>query len=124
METQETKINESILDSIKKLLGITADNTDFDEMIIMHINTAFTNLLQLGIGPMTGYKISSKDNKWSEFLSAYDQLESVKTYVYLKTKVVFDPPLNSSVLESFNANIKELEFRLDVMGEKNRIGGV
>lgn len=124
METQETKINESILDSIKKLLGITADNTDFDEMIIIHINSAFTNLLQLGIGPTTGYKISSKDNKWSEFLSAYDQLESVKTYVYLKTKVVFDPPLNSSVLESFNANIKELEFRLDVMGEKNRIGGV
>lgn len=108
-------MEESILISIKKLLGISDDYTQFDEDIIMHINTVFLNLNQLGVGPEEGFSIEDDSAEWSEFIGDNNaQLQAVKSYIYLKVKLLFDPPLSSSVIESMNRMIAELEFRLNV----------
>lgn len=112
-------VSESILLSIKKLLGILENDTHFDTDIMIHINSTFTTLLQLGVGPKSGYRITSSENKWTEFIQDDDQLDSVKTYVYLKVKLLFDPPLNSFLVDSFKESIKELEWRLNVATEEN-----
>lgn len=104
---------DSILKSIKKLLGITEEYTHFDPDIIMHINSAFFTLNQLGVGPDSPFVISGVEDEWSDFNSNTD-LESVKSYIYLKVRVLFDPPTNSSLLSSIQENIKELEWRLNV----------
>lgn len=108
---------ESILDSIKKLLGISDEYTQFDSDIIMHINTVFMNLTQLGVGPETGFFIEDNSAVWSDFVDLENeiQLNAVKTYVYLKVKLLFDPPLSSSVVQSINNMILELEWRLNAV---------
>lgn len=110
---------ESILDSIKKLLGISDDYTQFDSDIIMHINTVFMNLTQLGVGPDEGFFIEGSTEEWNDFVDteATAQFNAVKTYVYLKVKLLFDPPLSSAVIESTNRMISELEWRLNVAAE-------
>ena len=108
---------ESILTSTKKMLGITEEYTHFDDDIIMHINSVFMILTQLGIGPTKGFAIQSKDAVWSDFISEDDNLEAVNTYVYLKVKLLFDPPLTSSVSDSMGRLINELEWRLNVASE-------
>lgn len=105
----------SILTSIKKLLGIQEDYTHFDADIIMHINTAFLTLSQIGVGPSKGFMIEDKDDFWDDFIT--EDLEAVKTYVYLKVRLLFDPPNSSSVMESMNRQISELEWRLNVAAE-------
>ena len=110
-------MNDSILLSIKKLMGITKSDTNFDTDLIIHINSVFSILHQLGVGPVDGYKIEDSSNEWNEFIDDEDKLDSVKTYVYLKVKSVFDPPLNGALMESFKETIKELEWRLNVTGE-------
>lgn len=105
---------ESILTSIKKLLGISEDYTQFDNDLIMHINTVFLNLTQLGVGPEEGFSIQNANDTWSDFIDNNAQLQAVKSYMYLKVKLLFDPPLSSSVIESMNRMISELEFRLNV----------
>lgn len=105
---------ESILTSIKKLLGITEEYTHFDTDIIMHINTVFMILNQLGVGPEKCFRITGNSEIWDDFLLDNLDLESVKTYIYLKVKLVFDPPLSSAVAESMNRMINELEWRLNV----------
>lgn len=105
---------ESILTSIKKLLGISEDYTQFDSDLIMHINTVFLNLTQLGVGPEEGFSIQNENDAWSDFIDNNTQLQAVKSYMYLKVKLLFDPPLSSSVIESMNRMIAELEFRLNV----------
>lgn len=105
---------ESILTSIKKLLGIEEEYTQFDADIIMHINTVFLNLTQLGVGPDEGFFIEDDTAIWEDFIGDSSQLQAVKTYVYLKVKLLFDPPLSSSVIESMNRMIAELEWRLNV----------
>ena len=105
---------DSILTSIKKLLGIAEEYTQFDEDIIMHINTVFLNLTQLGVGPEEGFAIENDAASWEDFINDSIQLQAVKTYVYLKVKLLFDPPLSSSVIESMNRMIAELEWRLNV----------
>ena len=105
---------ESILTSIKKLLGIEEEYTQFDADIIMHINTVFLNLTQLGVGPAEGFLIEDDSATWDDFIGDSNQLQAVKTYVYLKVKLLFDPPLSSSVTESINRIISELEWRLNV----------
>lgn len=105
---------ESILTSIKKLLGIEEEYTQFDADIIMHINTVFLNLTQLGVGPSEGFLIEDDTAIWEDFIGDSSQLQAVKTYVYLKVKLLFDPPLSSSVIESMNRMIAELEWRLNV----------
>lgn len=106
---------DSILTSIKKLLGIAEEYTQFDEDIIMHINTVFLNLTQLGVGPEEGFAIENDAASWEDFINDNTQLQAVKTYVYLKVKLLFDPPLSSSVIESMNRMIAELEWRLNVV---------
>lgn len=110
---------ESILTSIKKLLGISEEYDQFDADIIMHINSVFLNLTQLGVGPSKGFFIKDKSAEWSDFVNVEDnaQLQAIKTYVYLKVKLVFDPPLSSSVIESINRQIAELEWRLNAAVE-------
>lgn len=109
---------ESILTSIKKLLGITEDYEHFDTDIIIHINSVFMVLSQLGVGPDKGFSISDKFKTWSEFLPEGDpRFESVKTYMYLKVKLLFDPPLSSIVAEAMNRQISELEWRINVAAE-------
>ena len=108
---------DSILTSIKKLLGITEEYEHFDTDIIIHINSAFATLTQLGVGPSDGYSIENKDDYWSDFIKDSRRLEAVKSYVYLKVKILFDPPASSVVMESINRQINELEWRLNVTVE-------
>lgn len=110
---------DSILTSIKKLLGITEEYTQFDDDIIMHINSVFLNLHQLGVGPEDGFSISDATAVWEDFTSLASNipLNAVKSYVYLKVKLLFDPPLSSAVIESTNRMISELEWRLNVAVE-------
>ena len=103
----------SILTSIKKLLGVAEDYSEFDEDIMTHINSVFLNLTQLGVGPEEGFMIENNTAEWEDFISNSVQLQAVKTYVYLKVKLLFDPPLSSSVTESINRMIAELEWRLN-----------
>jgi len=107
---------DSILTSIKKLLGISEDYTQFDDDIIMHINTVFLNLTQLGVGPETGFSIEDDSAEWSDFIDIESnaQLHAIKTYMYLRVKLLFDPPLSSAVIDSTNRIISELEWRLNV----------
>lgn len=108
----------SILQSIKKLLGIPEDYDHFDSDIIIHINSAFSVLAQLGVGSEDGFSINDETAKWDEFIPDENQLlQNVKTYVYLKVRIVFDPPLSSAVLECLKEQIKELEWRLQVASE-------
>ena len=108
---------ESILTSIKKLLGITEEYDQFDPDIIMHINSVFMILTQLGVGPAEGFSIEDDTAVWTDFIQDVKKLESVKTYIYLKVKLSFDPPLSSAVIESMNRLINELEWRLNVAAE-------
>jgi len=108
---------DSILTSIKKLLGITEDYTHFDTDIIIHINTVFANLHQIGVGPDEPFSITDKNDLWSDFIGDSTNIESVKTYVYLKVKSIFDPPQSSSVAEATNNLIAELEWRLNVAAD-------
>lgn len=108
---------ESILTSIKKLLGITEDYEHFDSDIILHINAVFMILTQIGVGPASGFSIKSNTEIWSDFLGDATDFEAVKTYTYLKVRLLFDPPSSSSVLNSMNDMISELEWRLNVNAE-------
>ena len=104
----------SILTSIKKMLGVAEDYTEFDEDITTHINSVFLNLTQLGVGPEEGFMIEDDTAVWEDFIDDSIRLQAVKTYIYLKVKLLFDPPLSSSVTESFTRMIAELEWRLNV----------
>ena len=105
---------ESILTSVKKMLGIPEDYEHFDADIIMHINSVFMILTQLGVGPAEGFTIMDEDAIWSDFIQDKKTIESVKSYMYLKVRLLFDPPLSSAVLDSMNRLISELEWRLNV----------
>lgn len=105
---------DSILTSIKKLLGITEEYDHFDQDLILHINSVFGILTQLGVGPAGGFHIKDKESTWTEFVSEGSKLEAIKSYIYLKVKLLFDPPLSSAVMESTNRLISELEWRINV----------
>ena len=109
---------DSILTSIKKLLGIAEDYEHFDQDIIMHINLILMVLNQLGIGK-ENFTISDKFSTWNDFLSDSVNFEAVKTYVYLKVKLIFDPPLSSTAIESTNRLIKEYEWRLNILADSS-----
>ena len=110
---------ESILTSIKNLLGIPEDYEHYDADIIMHINSVFMILNQLGVGPSNGFSITDKTAVWGNFISDNDNLEAVKSYVYMKVRLLFDPPLSSAVMECMNRMIGELEWRLNSEAESN-----
>ena len=109
-------MNESILTSIKKVLGITEEYTHFDADLIMHINTVLGILSQLGVGPNTGFSITDKTTVWSDFLgSNASLLEMCKSYVAIKTQMLFDPPTSGILSEAKNRYISELEWRITVV---------
>ena len=107
----------SILTSIKKLLGMTAEYTAFDMDIIMHINSVFLTLHQLAIGPDEGFSIEDDIKEWTDFLPEGNLLNAVKSYVYFKVRLAFDPPTSSSAVESINKMIAELEWRMNIEAE-------
>lgn len=104
---------DSILTSVKKMLGIAADYKHFDTDIIIHINSVFMILHQLGVGPTEGFTIASDVETWDEFTSDDFTIESAKSYMYLKVGLLFDPPTSSAVMEAKNRMISELEWRLN-----------
>lgn len=106
-------MEENILNSIKKLLGIPEDYTAFDQDIMIHINSVFMILSELGVGPSNGYSLKDGTEKWGDFISDDKNLEGIKTYVYMKVKTIFDPPLNSAVLASMKELISEFEWRIN-----------
>lgn len=111
---------DSILTSIKKLLGITEEDEHFDADLIIHINSVFATLTQLGVGPTEGFSIKDDSAIWADFLSDSRTIESVKSYMYLRVKLLFDPPLTSAVLESMNRIISEFEWRINVSADSKQ----
>lgn len=107
-------MDDSILNSIKKLLGMTEDYTYFDQDVIIHINSVFMILNQLGVGPTIPFTIKNDTEVWSDFIQDTNNIESVRSYVYLKVKLIFDPPSSSVIADSINKMISELEWRLNV----------
>ena len=107
----------SILDSIKKTLGIDSDYTAFDLDITMHINTSFAILQQLGVGPVEGFAITDDTNVWTDYDADNVLLASVKSYIFARVKLLFDPPTTSFGLDAMQKMVSELEWRLNVVGE-------
>lgn len=107
----------SILTSIKQTLGIESAVTAFDVEIILAINSALMMLDQLGIGPDGGLVISSETEVWSDLLGDSTNLESVKSFVYLRTRLLFDPPTTAHLIDAIERQIREIEWRLVVQNE-------
>lgn len=104
----------SILNDVKHNLGLLPEDTAFDSDVITHVNTAISTLTQLGVGPVEGFAISGPDELWSDFVDDV-RLNSVKSYIFLKVKLMFDPPGTGFVLQSIERQIQELEFRINVV---------
>lgn len=104
----------SILTSVKKLLGIDDEYTHFDVDIIMHINSVFAVLTQLGVGPSGGFSITDQYATWDDYFGENPHLEMVKSYMYMKVRLMFDPPASGSVLSAMERQIAELEWRLHI----------
>lgn len=108
---------DSILTSVKKSLGIDSEYEHFDEILIFHINSVFSILTQLGVGPDGGFSITDRSTTWDEYMPDGAKLQFVKTYLGLKVRVIFDPPLSSGVLDAIKTQIQELEWRIQVAVE-------
>jgi hypothetical protein len=104
---------ESILTSIKKMLGIAEDDTNFDTDVIIHINSVLSVMAQLGVGPPEGVVIEDKIAEWSRVTQSNKKLELIKSYAYLKVKLVFDPPPSAAAVEAMNRMASELEWRIE-----------
>lgn len=114
--------NSSILNDIKSLCGIPVDVTDFDTALILHCNTVFSGLTQMGLGTNTPFYISDETWTWDDLFLETENLHNVKTYVYLKVKLVFDPPANATLISSINSQIQELEWRIRMEIENSMKG--
>lgn len=117
-------MSESILLSIKKLLGIDAAYTAFDEDVIIHINTALSVLRQLGVGPESGFKITGSSETWGDLLGDSEKLEMTKTFIFTQVKPIFDPPSNSFVLSALKEESEELSWRLNIAAEEGEDDGL
>lgn len=113
----ETNMETNILTTIKKMLGIASDYTPFDTDIIVHINSALLTLTQIGIGPETGFRIPTDGDEWSDLLGSRTDLDAVKDLIYLKVRLVFDPPANSSLTDAIERQINNLEQRIALQVE-------
>jgi hypothetical protein len=111
-------ILDSILDTIKKMLGIDNIDVSFDTDIIININSAFMVLNHLGVGPTEGFSISDSTALWSDFLGDLTKLEGIKSYIYLKVKILFDPSASSTILDAMSRQITEFEWRLNQQAEE------
>lgn len=110
-------MSDSILNTTKKILGIEADYTAFDPDILIHINSVFSTLYDLGIGPEDGFAIDDAAATWDSFLNGDKRLNSVKTYVYLRVRLLFDPPTTSYLINSMKEQVQELEWRINTHRE-------
>lgn len=117
MSMENVVQSDSILNSIKKLIGPEADYGPFDRDLIMHINSAFMVLAQIGLGPSRPFHITGAEETWEDFMGDVNNYLSVVDYVYLRCRLIFDPPTSSFVLSSLDEQRKELEWRLNVMAE-------
>lgn len=109
---------ESILTSIKKMLGIDKDDDSFDVDIIAHINSVLFILTQAGVGPSSGFRIDSDQQTWDDFIpEKKGNFDLVKTYIYQKVRLIFDPPPNATLLQSTKELIAEFEWRLNIAGD-------
>lgn len=108
----------SILTSVKKSLGLEEADASFDVDILLHINSTFSTLHQLGVGPENGFQIEDKVTTWDALLGTDPRLNNVKTYVYLKVRQIFDPPTTSFSIESMERIAKELEWRISERREE------
>ncbi len=111
-------MTESILNSTKKILGIDSSYTAFDQDIIMHINSTFATLNQLGVGPVNGFMISNSTPVWNDILNSDLRLNSVKSYVYLRVRLLFDPPSTSYAMSAIQDQITELGWRISTYREE------
>lgn len=116
--SETVNVSESILLSVKKMLGLDKDYDVFDPELIIHINTVFGTLHQLGVGPEDQFRISGDSDLWSDFTTEGEQTDEVKSYVYLRVRLLFDPPSSSFVLSSFKEQLQELEWRLNVKADE------
>lgn len=106
--------DDSILDTTKQLLGIEKDVTDFDTEILIHINSVFDTFHQLGLGPGTGFKIEDSSKLWSEYIQDTEHIESIRSLMYLRIRLLFDPPATSFGITAFEKEIEKMEWRLNV----------
>lgn len=111
-------MEESILTSVKKVLGLAPEYDVYDDDVIMHINTAFSTLTQLGIGPDGGFAIEDAAPEWANFLEDETKMDSVKTYIYLRVRQLFDPPQTSYQIAAMEKQIEQLEWRLNQTREE------
>jgi hypothetical protein len=111
-------MSDSILTSTKKILGVDETYTVFDQDIMIHINSVFSTLSQLGVGPDYGFEITGATETWGDFLNGDKNLNAVRTYVYLRVRLLFDPPTTGYLVEALKEQIKELEWRLNVQREE------
>jgi len=109
---------DSILTSIKKLLGIEAEVTNFDQDIIIDINSALMSLNQLGVGPESGLFITGPEETWVSLLGDRKDIEAAKTYIYFKVRLMFDPPSSGFLIDAIERQIKEFEWRLNIQVDK------
>lgn len=112
-------MTDSILNTIKKLLGIAEENTEFDLDIILHINSVFTILTQLGVGPSKGFFITDGSATWADFIPEGEMIEAVKSYMACKVRMLFDPPTSSVTMQALQNMCNELEWRLNVLCDKS-----
>ena len=112
-------MEDSILTSIKLMLGIGEDYIQFDTELVMFINAAINKLLQIGVGPDEGFQITGVDEKWNELLEDYQNLELAKEYIYLDVRMIFDPPSNAFVMSAFKDHQQEAAWRLSVAYDIN-----
>jgi hypothetical protein len=110
-------VTDSILDGTKKALNLAPDYTPFDQDIIMHINSVFSTLNQLGVGPELGFMIEDNEALWSDFLGGDLRLNNIKTYVYLRVRMLFDPPTIGYLVDAMKEQTKELEWRINAQRE-------
>lgn len=111
----------SILYTIKKMLGVTQEEGPFDEEIEVGINSALMTLDQIGIGPPGGLVVTGVTQTWSDLLDDYKDLEAVKSYIYMKTRLIFDPPTNSFLVNALEEQMKEYEWRLSIRKDERRL---
>ena len=110
---------DSILDSVKKVLGIHEEYKAFDVDVIMHINTAFFLLNQLGVGPEEGFSIQDSSSKWSDFTGTSKNLEAIRSYIFVRVRLLFDRPETSYGIQALERQAKELEWRLSVQADRD-----
>lgn len=111
-------MEDSILDDVKKLLGITSDYTAFDAEIIMYINSVILILSQLGVGKDSLFRITDSSSTWGDYLSEEDDIEAIKTYMGMKVKLMFDPPSGGTAMEALKSVCSEFEWRINVQVDK------